>query len=735
MRGAAQNKIPSVLEELEPRIAPASDLVVAGIVPILPEGGPLVPGDAGTIVFTIANQASAPSAGQGEHENDANGNTGFHVYLSADQTLDSSDWLVGKAQSISVKLAPGQTSKPIKAKIEMPLLDLGGNSPAAGEYYFLIEADSGERINESNEFNNIGRTEETFSYQFQFGNVGERKGVTLEGTDFKLTLKGGGMGEVTRGADVNIALTGVSAKSTAGGSFLGHELHDITADAAMKGIVFPGAFVTGDVSLPGGIQTLFLGNTGGAGSKIEIGGGPVKQITLGRVSDLDITAEGGIQTLQVIDWHSVSGDIITADFITNLKAMGAPKQNIAANFDADLNLSGDGAPKGMVLGAATIPGAISGGDWSITGLAGKLTLGRVSGLDITATKGIQSLQVVDWNSSGDDDITAPFLTNLKTVGVPKQEIFGDFEANLLLSGVGAPKGLVMQSAVIAGMLADGLWDINGAQTKVDSITARAAAGWNLDAEGSVGTILMTGKGVLGSLLGEEADKTPDGFTLKAAQFGKIEVQGVFDGKVVATGEGGKGGIKDFLVATVSGGSIVESKEGIDQVAVDEWTEGGVLKASWITTIKTLKGKSGAFTPDVTITGRDEPGGGVFAIFDARIKGAVSGTWLATGTVKIFEADSANGADLNFTTVKSFNVGAAKKGAGGGVLFSNSKVIIDDAGTVSVANVDESGAGEQFGIFVGSFDKYTRYKNGAVAKTLAGGPGQSETVEKYRFEGP
>lgn len=385
-----------VLETLEPRIAPAGDLIATVISVKLPNF--TVPGDAGTITFEIKNIAPA-LADKADKSNHAIGTTGLHINLSADGVSTTFEE-IGKVQNVKFNLAPG-ASKKFTGKFIMPELYLMNTFPAEGDYFIQVEADSGHRIFESNEGNNFASSEQAFPFVFQFGDVGSRKGVTLKGYDqnfnpFALKMTGGGSGDVTPGANVDIALTGTTAKSALSGTMVGSSLRNISADGPMKSITLPGAFVKGDVTLLGGIETLFLADTGGSGADITIGGSkPVKSITLGQVSDLNISAPSGITTLQVIDWDAVGTDTITAPFITNLKSLGAPKVGINGDFEASLNLSGEGAPKKVVLGNATIAGALLGGTWDINGGAsstsGDIAAEAASGWKLDAEGSVGSL--------------------------------------------------------------------------------------------------------------------------------------------------------------------------------------------------------------------------------------------------------------------------------------------------------------------------------------------------------
>lgn len=353
-----------MLEPLEQRIAPAG-VAVSGV-SLKFADTTVVPGEAGSVTFTIENTDAAAAY---------SGKATIRILLSTD-TVFGNDFILETLQNVPIKLAAdGKLKKTVKFSV-CPLELKGVSVPTDGtDYHILVQ------VLPSGASAGLGASPNTLEYVYQFGDVGNRKGVTLKGLDesgefYTIGLKGGGTGSVTVGANPMISFTGMTAKSIASSSLLSTPLHDsinrISADAAMKSILFPGASVTGDISLNGGIETLLLGNTGGTGADLVIGGSkPVKSITLGQVKDLNINAAAGITTLQAIDWEAVGADTITAPFLTNLKALGAPKAFIEGDFAASLNLSGSGAPKDVTLSKAEIAGSLTGGTWDINGVNSK----------------------------------------------------------------------------------------------------------------------------------------------------------------------------------------------------------------------------------------------------------------------------------------------------------------------------------------------------------------------------
>jgi len=120
------------------------------------------------------------------------------------------------------------------------------------------------------------------------------------------------------------------------------------------------------------------------------------------------------------------------------------------------------------------------GDLTVTGSAGKVTLGNVSGSNITICSTsnpsgsvsirlgrvsdsninsripIRDLTAIDWldNDSTTDQITAPSIGKLKITGSRRGGVAGDFSADVILTGN-------MGKASIAGSLIDSDWSVDG----------------------------------------------------------------------------------------------------------------------------------------------------------------------------------------------------------------------------------------------------------------------------------
>lgn len=381
---------PQFLETLEDRIAPVGDLVGAFTGFTTPGGGDtLVPGESLTVKFAVKNIGAADSSGA----NDVEGGGGVHFYLSLDNDYDSGvDYEIAAVGPLYFNVKPGGT-KTISAKLDLAPFQVGTTTNLApGTYYVIARVDPQNFLPETNDTNNTTVSEFTFNYANEFGAVGNRTGVKLtgygdDGSKFTLALPGGGTGIITSGAEVDINIYNTTAKTTLSSKLVA-DIRNISA-SQMKSVILPGVSVHGDAEFSGGVQTLFLADIGGANSDLILGG-VAKQVTLGRVNDLNITA-GGIGTLAVIDWNTDNTDTILAQYITNLKVLGASKAGIAGDFEPSISLSGTTSPKGVTLSEVSIAGNITGGTWRIDqGNVGDITAESAQAWKLNVVAGLVS---------------------------------------------------------------------------------------------------------------------------------------------------------------------------------------------------------------------------------------------------------------------------------------------------------------------------------------------------------
>ena len=190
----------------------------------------------------------------------------------------------------------------------------------------------------------------------------------------------------------------------------------------------------------------------------------------------------------------------------------------------------------------------------------------------------------------DDDIIAPWIQRIDVAGSRGNArrgiapIAGDFEANLVLSGAGAPRGVALSQAKIAGQLGSGLWDIGAG---VGTIRAgRIGADWILEAEGMVKKV-----DTIGDL----------GGNMSALYFDRISTRGAFSASINATGFDPRRGmsIKTLMAGSI-GEDITLSVSGAINMIKVKGSLGGSLSARYFNQIRA----GGALTADITATGFD-----------------------------------------------------------------------------------------------------------------------------------
>ena len=332
--------------------------------------------------------------------------------------------------------------------------------------------------------------------------------VLLDGDDVSLSPRGSRV-EVS---GQNLRLRQISLSDTTTRSSLSirtrggdrrARLGDIFASGPVGTIYAPAVDLEGDVLIEGTLRRLALGNVVGDQSSIVIGAAATTRdtarLSFGRVADLAVNSQTPIRSLVALEWLDAGADddVITAPWIGTLRIKGNRRAGVAGQFDADLSLSGEGAPRGRALSSVVVAGPVT-GEWTITGDVGSiragdatgwsldvnsdvrsLRLGKVSGnTEVDVDGGIRSLRAVSWDGGS---IEAAWLGYLRTTGARRPVVVnGDFSADIALSGVGAPRGRALASASIAGSLAGGTWNI--ATGNVGSVRAASfGANWSLTA--------------------------------------------------------------------------------------------------------------------------------------------------------------------------------------------------------------------------------------------------------------
>lgn len=143
--------------------------------------------------------------------------------------------------------------------------------------------------------------------------------------------------------------------------------------------------------------------------------------------------------------------------------------DLASLLGGDVNLGGDIRVTG-VLGRLTFGDVADDHDIVVSGLGRQvpdityITLGRVAETTLNVATPIVSLSVIDWQDDNTtaDVVTAPWIRNLTTRGDKANNIPGDFEAGLNLTGAELPADQVPQlliKAKINGDLRNANWTV------------------------------------------------------------------------------------------------------------------------------------------------------------------------------------------------------------------------------------------------------------------------------------
>jgi cyclophilin family peptidyl-prolyl cis-trans isomerase len=590
----------------------------------------------------------------------------------------------------------------------------------------------------------------------------------------------------------------VSITST-GGDVL---VRDIRIDGSMGSFTAKTTDLLGNFSAVGVVTSLALDDVADAHT-IEIntsGAAPAAtdsfSLTFDRVADTAVNTHGvKINTITASEWLETGGPVeaIVAPSITTITIAGSTLQGLAGNFQADMTLSGLGAPLNKVLGTATIKGAVS-GDWMLTagntglinvgsttsafsltttgqvagfnstvgGIEGALSAlyfdaisaktlmqatitaggaaattgkaigtfsaGSVNNTTITANAGgIGTLTALEWLDDGDADIeiatrwigTMSVPGRLATTLLPL--IAGNFQADMTLSGLGAPTNKVLGTATIKGA-ASGDWTLTAGNTGLINVGSTTSA-FSLTGVGQVAGFSSTVGGIEG--------------TLSALYFDKIAAKGLVQATITAAGAAATTGkaIGTFSAGTVNNTTITANAGGIGTLTALEWLDSGdadiEIATRWIGTM-TIPGRlattllpliAGNFQADVTLSGLGAPLNKVLGT--ATIKGAASGDWMLTaGNTGLINVGSTTSA-FSLTTTGQV---AGFSSTVGGIEGTLSALYFDKIaakGAMSSA-ITAGGAAATTGKAIGTFSAGT--VNNTTITANAGGIGTLTALE-------
>ena len=343
----------------------------------------IVPGDAGTAIVKITNNAAALLAG----------NFDVKFYLSkvggADPNgtiLDAGDLLIGQLTNQALSIAGG-ASTTLSATVRVPehIAQVEGESyhviaevkAATGSSFTQLFTDDDNAIDGKNHalVNQLGVVN---VQNVGTRTVGKLSYLEADGDRVVLRLAGNGHGVVSMdGTDVNLAFNGTGLDSvltavdkTAGGRVA---LHNIDITDAVGTVNFAAANINGYITASGGAQTLNLGNLSGdrsliIGALLPANTTPVS-ITLLQVADYSIESDQPIGTLTAARWLDAAGadDTITTPRLDVL--------NVTGDFEANVNIEGRTAMTSFTVGGFFRDATFS----SLRANVGTVSLGGMDG--------------------------------------------------------------------------------------------------------------------------------------------------------------------------------------------------------------------------------------------------------------------------------------------------------------------------------------------------------------------
>lgn len=411
----------------------------------------------GTVAVSSRGVVSVPTTltNTGDAAYKAGGSINY--FLSADQTLDSTDalWLSRDLPRIN---AGGTRTVRVQANAPAQLIADGDHGAVpAGNYYIIAQIDPSDDAANSDTTNDVAASTTTVGVTYQFGSVnGKRMDLTVglgDGATATFHLDGPGTGTLAVDSAGNISLTLANTTTRSSVSVRTSRRADITlssvtVNGSLDRLSLDRIDIDGNLTITGSVRSITAGDI--TGGTVSIGAASRSMdLWLGDLTDVSITSASAIRTLVVGSWvdSDASQDALTAPSIGKLASLG--------DFDANVEITGNGtSATASTLGGVTINGAAN-GTWSITGKAGDLIFRSTSdGFGINVTRSLRSFVVVD-------DATGTVAAS----SVTKVDIRGD---------------------------ADGLTVLAGANLGTDAALGGSGAGADAFAAGTIGSITVRG---------------------------------------------------------------------------------------------------------------------------------------------------------------------------------------------------------------------------------------------------
>jgi hypothetical protein len=258
-------------------------------------------------------------------------------------------------------------------------------------------------------------------------------------------------------------------------------------------------------------------------------------------------------------------------------------------MQADLDLSGVGAPRGMALGTFKVAGLVDGSISVAAGGIGAVTVGR-------------------WNSGS---VEAGWLNSMATnMNRLDAAVNGDWLVDVTLNGLAAPKGVALGSAKVAGAIRDCSMTFGGGVR-----TFTAGAWLDTGAADDVLSAPWIGSFSIGGRKDDPGTKTVNE-ALRGDMQADVNLSGVGAPKGTA--------LKMFKTTGLVDGNISVAAGGIGAITAGRWNSGSVA-ADWLDSMTTKKDRldaavNGDWLADLTLTGLAAPKG--VALNSIKVAGAI-----------------------------------------------------------------------------------------------------------------
>ena len=422
-----------------------------------------------TVVALPATQSSANIQLTWSGSDDANGSgiANYQIFVS----VDGGGFTLWQTSSATAGIFPGSF----------------GHSYA----FYSVATDNAGNVQQIPTTAQAATTVPAIARTIHFGGKTKATYTDSQGHVVTITLSGPGSGTIdflsNGNADpADIIITGTTAKSSLTVKNSGSTtLSNIQINGSLASFAAPKANFSGTFDITGTLGSMTLNSVSGGSSTIHVEGSAVATtFVFGVVHAQTLNSAGAINSLTAT--QGTSGPFDT----DSLSASAILKMQIKGDFDPTVSLTSSGA----ALGAATIKGAIAGGNWSVAGSATAISANSIAaGWNASFLGNVGTLAV---KGEMDGSLSARSLKSLSVGG-------GMTNSNFTLTGV-SPSSL-LGSLAVKGAVSGGSWNISGG-AKTISVNS-LGGGLTVTLTGDVGTLAV--KGAHGRILCRAFRQNPD----------------------------------------------------------------------------------------------------------------------------------------------------------------------------------------------------------------------------------